>query len=117
MHEQLRFNIWSSLVLSLILFATNVGAPFRTALGRTFLDGPSQQAFPESPVVRVRAIPSAGVASGFRVVVGLSGDDTDALDSETGTRPYPALLPRPAAASPPRQASPPAARPVRPLRC
>src|SRR4051812_28421271 len=84
-------NAWSSFVLALILLAANVGAPFRTcALGRTFLDGRSHQVA-VGPRIWVRAIAQADVAHGFRAVVGISGDDTDAIDADASSRPYPAL--------------------------
>jgi hypothetical protein len=111
-----RLNAWSTLVLSLVLLAANVGAPFRTSLGRTFLDGPSQD-FAASGRLRVRVITGAGITCGFRAVVGISGGSPDAPDSAAGSRPYPAFSLRLAAAFSPRQPHPPAVRPVCPLRC
>jgi hypothetical protein len=110
-------NGWSGFVLSLILLAANVGAPFRTStLGRTFLDVECVDPTPGAQV-RVRAITHAEVALGFRAVVGISGGGPDAMACKASPRPDPAilLLARPALAF--RQARPPAERPACPLRC
>lgn len=117
MRRALRVNAWSSFVLSLILLAANVCAPFRTStVGRTFLDGQCRD-FAAGTWLRVRAITHADVAHGFRAVVGVSGADPDALDPEASAHPYPATPIRPSLALAVRQARLPAERPSCPLRC
>ena len=119
MSGRFRVNGWSSLALSLILVAANVGAPFRTSmLGRTFLDA-QRHNFAASTRFVARATAHADVAHGFRAVVGLSdgGDGADAIDSGANSRPEPPLLLHPHLAFAFRQARLHAALPVCPLRC
>src|SRR5436309_1142072 len=58
MRGRLRYKLWSSSLLSLLLIAANVGASFRTsALGRSLLPSPCRHAPTRSPV---RVPPLAG---------------------------------------------------------
>lgn len=74
MSRRLRPGFWSRTVLSLLLLAANVDAPFcasglvRTPLGRLGRDHASRSA------VRIRVVSPIGASHGFRAVVGVSGD-------------------------------------------
>ena len=117
MRGSLRNNSWSRYVLSLILLATNIGAPFRTStLGRVFLQNSGWNAA-TSTVVRVRVVPPVGSSQGFRVVVGLSGNDPDRADSAANARAFSDVLLSLTDAFPSRHGDRPVVRPHPFLRC
>ncbi len=64
--------LWSHSVLSLLLLAANVGAPFNSVNeGRVFL-GSVTRTSQAQPVIRVRVVTSSGVSQGYRAVVGFA---------------------------------------------
>ena len=63
--------LWTHPLVSLLLLAANLGAPFNTAdQGRVFLGGLAHAA-PAQPIVRVRSVSPCGMTQGYRAVVGL----------------------------------------------
>lgn len=112
-----RINFWSPCILSLILLAANIGAPFRTsAWGRVFLESLRQKAAAHS-VVRVRTVSPSRASQGFQAVVGLARGGPDEADS--GARPHacPVLLPSPTETLSHLPRARPIARPHPVLRC
>ena len=109
--------LWHNSLLSLVLLAANVGAPFRSAdLVRHFLASPLRTAS-AAPIVRVRAVSSAGVTQGFRAVVGVAKGGPDAAAPGARLHPSAALWRSLSDVLPARQVGPPVARQNPPLRC
>jgi hypothetical protein len=117
MPGSLRNTFWSRCILSLILLAANVGAPFRTsALGRVFLE--SQRPNPAAgSMVRVRAVSPGGASQGYRAVVGLARGGSDKSDSGANSRAFSGFLRSSIETLPHRHDDRPIARPHPILRC
>ena len=77
---------WFRLVLSLVLLAANVAAPFRSGkLDRVMLNGPWRHVA-TSPVVRVRVMAQVAASQGFRAVVGFVSGGRDEASGASGPR-------------------------------
>jgi hypothetical protein len=113
----LRFTFWSRCVLSLLLLAANIGAPFRMATtGRVLLESLRQNPA-TGLVVRVRSVSPSGVSQGFRAVVGLATGDPDEADPGANSHVFSAFLPSLTDPLPHRPGAGPIARPNPFLRC
>ena len=109
--------LWHHSLLSLVLLAANVGAPFRSSdLARHLLASLPPTASAPS-IVRVRAVTPAGVTSGFRAVVGLAKGGPDEAAPGVCLHPSSARRRPPTDALPARHVGPPTARQNPPLRC
>jgi hypothetical protein len=117
MGGSIRKILWSPWVLSLILIAANVGAPFRTsALGRVLLQNLRRNPATSS-TVRVRAVSASGASQGYRAIVGLARGGSDELDPAANPRALSGFLRSSTATHSQRHDDRPIARPHPFLRC
>jgi hypothetical protein len=63
-------------LLSLLLLAAGVGAPFRTHMSRRTVLFASHRGPARSAIVRVVALTDGGISRGFRAVVGIAGGES-----------------------------------------
>jgi len=109
--------LWSRSVLSLVLLVANVGAPFHMSdMGRLLLASLPQPAY-AAPVVRVRAVTTAGVTHGFCAVIGLIKCGPGRAEPGASPNLSLALRTSPAHVLSGRHVDRPASRPHIPLRC
>jgi hypothetical protein len=112
-----RRDFWSHTILSLILLAANIGAPFRSSTAGLAILLDHRQNVATGSVIRVRAVSSVGVSQGFRAVVGLAKGGPDTADLGAKSQAFSAFFPSSTDTLPFRQGVRPIAQPSPPLRC